>query len=146
MLTVLKEVLHMEENNENVKVTDRRINYDRDSAEQGSAAQESEARKMERKKAAEDYKSAAADKENAYPRLDFSTFIFSLSSSALAHLGEMPNPENGQQEVNLPLAKQTIDILAMLEEKTRGNLTPAEEQQLKDFLFEVRMKYVQKAQ
>nr|WP_291318509.1 DUF1844 domain-containing protein [Desulfonatronospira sp.] len=100
---------------------------------------------MERKKAAQDYRDAAADNDKAFPRLDFSTFVFSLSSSALAHLGEMPNPENGQQEVNLPLAKQTIDILAMLEEKTRGNLNPAEEQQLKDFLFEVRMKYVQKA-
>ena len=145
MVSVFKEVLHMEGNSENVKVTDRRINYDQDSAEQQGAAQESEARKMERKKAAEDYKSVAADTNNAYPRVDFSTFVFSLSSSALAHLGEMPNPENGQQEVNLPLAKQTIDILAMLEEKTRGNLTPVEEQQLKDFLFEVRMKYVQKA-
>ncbi|WP_291323785.1 DUF1844 domain-containing protein [Desulfonatronospira sp.] len=135
----------MEEYKENIKVTDRRINYEDDDDTVEGIAGESQAKKMERKKAADDYKHVAADRENSFPRMDFSTFVFSLSTSALAHLGEMPNPENEEKEMNLPLARQTIDLLAMLEEKTRGNLTPVEEQQLKDFLFEVRMKYVQKA-
>nr|WP_035243698.1 DUF1844 domain-containing protein [Desulfonatronovibrio hydrogenovorans] len=100
---------------------------------------------MERKKAAEDYKRASAREDTPLPRVDFATFVLSLSSSVLMHLGEIADHETGENRVNLPMAKHTIDILAMLEEKTRGNLSPEEERMLKDFLFEVRMKYVQKA-
>jgi len=134
----------MEEHNEKIRVTDRRIRFDEENKEEKAGA-ESEARKIERKKAAEDYKKASAEEENAFPRMDFSTFVLSLSSSALAHLGEVPDPSNGRTEENLPMARHTIDLLVMLEEKTRGNLTMEEERLLKDFLFEVRMKYVQKA-
>ena len=59
------------------------------------------------------------------PRTDFTTFVLSLSHSALMHLGEAPNPESGRVEKNLPLARQTIDLVAMLDEKTKGNLTGA---------------------
>lgn len=79
------------------------------------------------------------------PRVDFNTFILSLSSSVLVHLGEVPDPVSGQTEVNLELAKHSIDILSMLEEKTKDNLNPEEEELLKNMLFELRMKYVQKA-
>ncbi len=135
----------MDESNEKIKVTDRRINFEENQGE-SEPGQESEARKIERKRAAEEYKKASAEKNNTFPRMDFSTFVLSLSSSALTHLGEVPDPGTGQTQENLPMAKQTIDLLAMLEEKTRGNLTPEEARLLKDFLFEVRMKYVQKAE
>lgn len=79
------------------------------------------------------------------PQLDFSTFVLSMSSSVLVHLGEVPEPETGQYMQNLMAAKQTIDILCMLERKTQGNLSAQEGQLLKDMLFELRMKYVQKA-
>lgn len=79
------------------------------------------------------------------PQLDFGTFVLSMSSSALVHLGEVPEPESGQVMENILAAKQTIDILCMLERKTKGNLTPQEARLLKDMLFELRMKYVQKA-
>lgn len=79
------------------------------------------------------------------PQLDFGTFVLSMSSSALVHLGEVPEPESGQMMENILAARQTIDILCMLERKTRGNLTPQEERLLRDMLFELRMKYVQKA-
>jgi hypothetical protein len=79
------------------------------------------------------------------PQLDFATFVLSMSSSALVHLGEVPEPESGQVGENLLAAKQTIDILCMLESKTRGNLTAQESRLLRDMLFELRMKYVQKA-
>ena len=56
------------------------------------------------------------------PEINFATFIFSLNSSVLVHLGMIEDPATGKKEKNLPIAKQTIDILGMLEEKTKGNL------------------------
>jgi len=76
------------------------------------------------------------------PEINFATFVFSLSSSALLHLGEMPDPMTNKTAINLPLAKQTIDILAMLEKKTSGNLDEDEENLLKNLLYELRIKYV----
>lgn len=76
------------------------------------------------------------------PQVNFSTFVFSLSSSVLLHLGEMPDPTTNKKVVDLPLAKQSIDILAMLQEKTSGNLDEEEENLLKNLLYELRMKYV----
>ena len=76
------------------------------------------------------------------PPISFGTFLISLASSAVFHLGEAPNPESGKVEKNLPLAKQTIDILGMLREKTRGNLTQEEAQLLDNLLYDLRMKYV----
>jgi hypothetical protein len=76
------------------------------------------------------------------PKIDFSTFIFSLNSSVLVQLGLLEEPGTGQKTKNLPLAKQTIDILAMLQEKTRGNLNPDEENLLKSILYDLRMLYV----
>lgn len=76
------------------------------------------------------------------PEMDFSTFIFSLGTSALFHFGDFPDPSTQRAEKNLPAAKQTIDILGMLKEKTRGNLESAEAELLENFLFELRMRYV----
>lgn len=89
---------------------------------------------------------AAAERGNfQLPKVDFSTFILSLASSALVQLGEVPNPESGESEQNLPVAKHTIDILAMLQEKTGPCLTPEESRLLDGVLYELRMKYVIKA-
>ena len=78
--------------------------------------------------------------------IDFYTFVLSLGSSALIHLGDVPHPETGEpQPPNLSVAHQTIDILAMLQEKTRGNLTPAEEKFLENLLTDLRLRYVTKA-
>lgn len=81
--------------------------------------------------------------DEALPGIDFSTFVLSLSHSALMHLGEAPNPENGKVEKNLPLARQTIDLISMLEEKTKGNLTGDEERLIGQILFDLRMRYVE---
>jgi hypothetical protein len=81
--------------------------------------------------------------DEALPGIDFSTFVLSLSHSALMHLGEAPNPESGKLEKNLPLARQTIDLIAMLEEKTKGNLTGDEERLIGQILFDLRMRYVE---
>lgn len=88
----------------------------------------------------------AAGEETQLPEVNFSTFIFSLSSSALLHFGEIPDPSSGSKKKNLGMAKHTIDILSMLEEKTRGNLTHDEEQLFKNILYDLRMRYVKEAQ
>jgi hypothetical protein len=77
--------------------------------------------------------------------IDFVTFVLSLASSAFVHLGDAPNPETGSTSEDLPLAKQTIDILGMLERKTKGNLTPEEEKFLENLLMDLRLRYVQKS-
>ena len=76
------------------------------------------------------------------PKINFATFIFSLNSSVLVQLGLIDDPATGKKTKNLPLAKQTIDILGMLEEKTRGNLEKDEENMLKNILYDLRMIYV----
>ena len=76
------------------------------------------------------------------PNINFATFIFSLNSSALLSLGVIEDPGSGQRVKNLPLAKQTIDILGMLQEKTKGNLDGDEENLLSNLLYELRLKYV----
>jgi hypothetical protein len=79
------------------------------------------------------------------PEVTLATFIFSLSSSALLHLGEIPDPDTNAVEVRLPLAKHIIDTLGMLQEKTRGNLEPDEDNLLKSVLYDLRLRYVQKS-
>ena len=81
-------------------------------------------------------------RESALPAVDFHTFVLSLGSSALLHLGELEHPEGGATEKDLPLAKHTIDILSMLEEKTKGNLTSAEEKLIQSLLYDLRLRYV----
>jgi hypothetical protein len=76
------------------------------------------------------------------PQIDFGMFVMSLASSVLVHLGEIDHPEARGRTTNLPLAKQTIDILGMLRDKTRGNLTQEEAQVLDNLLYDLRMKYV----
>ncbi|MBW1726550.1 MAG: DUF1844 domain-containing protein [Deltaproteobacteria bacterium] len=76
------------------------------------------------------------------PKINFATFIFSLNSSVLVQLGLIDDPATGKKTRNLPLAKQTIDILGMLEEKTQGNLTKDEETMLKNILYDLRLLYV----
>ena len=79
------------------------------------------------------------------PEINFPSFILSLSSSALLHFGDIPDPVSGKKERNLPMAKQTIDILGILKEKTQGNLTNDEEQLLDTLLHDLRIKYVEES-
>ena len=87
---------------------------------------------------------AKAGGEQTLPEIDFGTFVLSLASSALVHLGEVHHPDTGGAQANLSLAKQTIDILGMLRDKTRGNLTREEGELLENLLLDLRMKYVGK--
>jgi hypothetical protein len=83
---------------------------------------------------------------DARPQIDFYTFIVSLGSSALVHLGDAPHPETRQAAPpNLPLAQQTIDVLAMLREKTQGNLSDDEAKLFDHLLRDLRLRFVEKS-
>ena len=79
------------------------------------------------------------------PRVDFSTFMLSLGTSALYHLGVVAHPETGRklEPPELALARNTIDTLEMLEEKTRGNLDAQESELVESLLYELRMRFVE---
>ena len=77
-------------------------------------------------------------------KIDFSTFIMSLTSSAFYHLGDIADPETGKTETNLPAVQQTIDMLIMLKEKTQGNLSEEEGKLLEQLTYELQMKFVAK--
>lgn len=98
--------------------------------------------RKDEKKAEDNTSKSDATKSYALPKIDFATFILSINSSALVQLGLIEDPATGEKTKNLALAKQTIDLMAMLEEKTRGNLTSDEENILKGILYELRMLYV----
>jgi hypothetical protein len=85
---------------------------------------------------------AAEARSKSLPEIDFGTFVMSLASSALVHLGELSAPGEPADR-NLPLAKQTVDILGMLAEKTRGNLSSDEENLVQHLLYDLRLKYVE---
>jgi hypothetical protein len=80
--------------------------------------------------------------ESKLPEINFMTFVISLNASAMVHLGIIEDPATGEKCKNLTLGKQTIDILGILEEKTRGNLSRDEENMLKDILYDLRIIYV----
>ncbi len=77
-------------------------------------------------------------------QLTFSAFVLSLAGTAAIHFGDMPDPISGEKaQPNLDGASHMIEILSLLEQKTRGNLTPEEKQLLEQVLFELRMRFVE---
>ena len=94
------------------------------------------------KESKKDYATGDKETEACLPEINFPTFIMSLNASALFNLGVLENPATDKKEKNLTLAKQTIDILCLLEEKTRGNLSKDEDLMLKNILYDLRIIYV----
>ncbi len=86
--------------------------------------------------------STSAEPSSQAPPLTFSSFVFSLGTSSLMLMGESIDPQQPTPPVNLPQAKEIIDILSMLEEKTKGNLSSDEASVIGDMLYTLRMKYV----
>ncbi len=129
-------------------IKDRRRFDDSGEAKPESPREEAAAKPQEPKpeaKAAEprqDEKAQEASTEQPFPELNFATFVFSLGTSAMYHFGDFPDPATKKAERNLEAAKQTIDILGILKEKTKGNLNDDEERLLESLLYELRMRYV----
>jgi len=90
-------------------------------------------------------KQDTSTQQSPLPEIDFASFILSLSTSALVQLGEIQDPFTQKTTKNLPLAKQTIDLIGMMGEKTKGNLSPEEEKVIEYVLYDLRMRYVKAA-
>jgi hypothetical protein len=86
---------------------------------------------------------AASGQDPGHGPIDFVTFVLSLGSSAAIHMGDAPDPESGQHHKSVPQAKQIIDLLGMLREKTKGNLTPEEAKFLDGLLYDLRLRFVE---
>lgn len=97
------------------------------------------------KKQVQDEVGTTATQETVFPELNFSTFLLSLSTSAMVSLGELPDPIQSEKSVNLMLAQQTITIIEILKEKTEGNLTEEEERLIDGILYDLHIKYVHAA-
>ncbi|MFV1951183.1 MAG: DUF1844 domain-containing protein [Nitrospinota bacterium] len=119
------------------KVTDKRSV--KDSGEKKEKGTKREEEKEDKQPAGP---AASTGDRSSFPELNFSTFILSLSTSAMFYFGDIPDPVTKNKAKNLPAAKETIDILDILKEKTKGNLTQDEEGLIDDILYNLRMRYV----
>ena len=139
----------MSEEEKGFVIKDRRM-FSEDEQESKEPEAEAKSEEAEQPEAQTDegdkQSSEAADQapadEAPLPEVNFSTFVISLNASALVHLGAIEDPASGTKTKNLPMAKQTIDMLSMLQEKTQGNLTTDEENILKSVLYDLRILYV----
>jgi len=127
-------------------IKDRRL-FD----ESGAARVEEEMKPEDKKRAEnpeEGPRTSPAEKDtpeteaSLLPEINFASFIFSLSTTAMYHFGDFPDPVTKESQRNLPAAKQTIDILSILKTKTEGNLDEQEKQMLDGILYELRMRFI----
>ena len=118
-----------------------KMEADEQGLEKEARKEKAEAREQRREEPKEE-KRVEEEREVPLPGVTFSNFVFSLSTQALIQLGEIQDPESGKTVKNLSLAKQTIDLIGMLQEKTKGNLTKEEEALVDRALYDLRMRYV----
>lgn len=125
------------------KVTDRRFSAKQEGMTEAPHTQE---KKIEEKQIPKEEKKKVENRQESkggtLPEINFPTFIISLSSQAMFHFGDFPDPVTKETKKNLPLAKQTIDILSMLQEKTKGNLDSEESQLFDNILYELRLRFI----
>jgi Domain of unknown function (DUF1844) len=127
------------------KVTDRRSFSEKGETQSGPAAEVPPARPAVPgdEPISEESARARAGSDGGLPPADFSTFVLSLASSALIHMGEVEPPGETAKRRDLPMAKHTIDLLTLLREKTQSNLTPEEDKLLDSLLYDLRLRYVE---
>ena len=139
----------MSDEKKDFEVKDRRIfsgeNREAEAAGEKTSAAASTDDQAQASAAAEKAKATEGREAPPLPEINFATFVVSLNASALMHLGALEDPTTGQTDKNLSMAKQTIDILSMLEEKTVGNLTDEEKNLLKNVLYDLRIIYVKES-
>jgi hypothetical protein len=121
------------------KVEDRRFLH-KSEEEKAKIKEEEEARQAAA--AATQEMKAEAPKDTPAPEITFTSFLISLGSSAFIHLGDIPDPATGEVKKDVPLAKQTIDLLGLLRDKTRNNLLEEEEKLFEHLLYDLRMRYI----
>jgi hypothetical protein len=143
----IKDKRSSKQSEEEAKAADASQAKDQAPPEEKQAPPEEKQAPPEEKQAPPEEKQAPPEEEQAPPKdfeLNFSTFVLSLTSSAFYHLGDIPDPLTGKKEENLPAVKQTIDILIMLQEKTKNNLDADEAKLMEQLIYELQMKYVAK--
>ena len=126
-------------------IIDRRISAKESTSEADKDSSNDESKSSVKEKFISEKESSRQDttsEEIPLPEVDFSSFIISLCTSVFIHLGEIPEPSNSKTSINLPLAKQTIDLIAMLKEKTQGNRTNEEDKLIDEMLYNLRMKFI----
>ena len=115
--------------------------------EKGEFREEKQDEEIEKKEEAEKERVSTDDEQRGpLPEVNFNSLIFSLSSSALLHIGEIADHHTGEKRKYIALAKHTIDIIAMLKEKTKGNLNEEEEKFSDNILTDLRWRYVKATQ
>jgi len=135
-------------------IKDRRL-FDEDGTAREDSAGETEDTKPDRQSEqktegdAQDAESERAEQKRGghyqVPEMNFHNFVLSLYTSVIFNLGELADPVSGKKEKDLKAAKQTIDILGMLKEKTEGNLDTSEKELIEGVLSESRMRYVKES-
>ena len=126
-----------EEQEQGFVVRDKRFSAPKEEKEESKVNEE--------EKTKETSQEEVSSQEGPLPEIDFRNFILSLSTSALIQLGEIQDPFTQKVTKNLPLAQQTIDLIGMLKEKTKGNLSPEEGKIMEYVLYDLRMRYVKAA-
>jgi len=129
----------MSEEKPGFTVKDRRIFAEKDEDVKNKEAKKEPSKQKVKD---EDIEEAKKEPQAPLPEINFATFIISLNASALVHLGVINDPVADKKVKNLPMGKQTIDMLGLLEEKTKGNLSKEEENLLKNILYDLRIIYV----
>ena len=113
--------------------------------EEGTLKEERGKEEVPKKEEKREKPEEAEARRTPLPEVNFNSLIFSLSSSALLHLGEIADPHSGEKTKDLGLAKHTIDTIAMLKEKTAGNLDEEEAKFIEAILTDLRWRYVNAA-
>ena len=134
-----------QDKDDTIKVRDRRT-----AAEDRAGAKDGSGQTTAKERAAQEqvYSEVAGSceesdgKERMLPPVDFTTLVISFAQSALVHLGELANPDTGEPARDLTLARHNIDLIGMLQDKTRGNLDTEEQKLIENLLYDLRMKYV----
>jgi len=139
----------MDEEEKDVKVKDRRLFNEKgelrkDISEEGVGKEpKAESKKADQSTSPEEEIPEKETRQRTpLPPVNFTSFVLSLSTNALMHMGEIPNPLNDKEEKDIEAARHTIDIIAMLQKKTTGNLHKEEKLFVEEILYNLRMKFV----
>ena len=132
------------EEQEDFKVTDKR-SFQEDGEERTPDVREKEDEKTQAQPSTEEKGETSEQEKPPLPPIDFPSYVLSYYTQGLVLLGEVPNPYSGKKEEDVDAAKHIVDILTLLKEKTKGNLSEDEDKLLENVLYELRMKFMAKS-
>ena len=132
-----------EQDEQGFRVTDKRGFREDGETKTPEASEKGDEKPAGESTSAEEKKSAGQE-ASSRPPIDFPSYLLSYYTQGLVLLGEVPNPYTNKKEEDVDAARHTIDILSMLEEKTKGNLSKDEQQLLESVIYELRMKFMAK--